>query len=49
LGLGLFLVIYFMPPWKDAVDPTGKAFQLTREGKAAIALFLTAGMPITLK
>jgi sodium-dependent dicarboxylate transporter 2/3/5 len=44
LGLGLFLVIYFMPPWKDAVDPTGKAFTLTREGKAAIALFLMAGI-----
>ncbi len=44
LGIGLFLVIYFMPPWADAVDPTGKAFQLTREGKAAIALFLMAGI-----
>jgi solute carrier family 13 (sodium-dependent dicarboxylate transporter), member 2/3/5 len=44
LGLGLFLVIYFMPPWKDAVDPTGQAFQLSREGKAAIALFLMAGI-----
>lgn len=43
LGLGLFLLIYFLPPWKDAVDPTGKAFQLTREGKAAIGLFLMAG------
>ncbi|SPD75839.1 Transmembrane transport protein-like protein [uncultured Desulfobacterium sp.] len=44
LGLSLFLVIYFLPPWKDAVDPTGKAFQLTREGKASIALFLMAGI-----
>jgi sodium-dependent dicarboxylate transporter 2/3/5 len=44
LGLSLFLIIYFMPPWKEAVDPTGKAFQLTREGKAAIALFLMAGI-----
>jgi sodium-dependent dicarboxylate transporter 2/3/5 len=44
LGIGLFLVIYFMPPWADAVDPTGKAFQLTRQGKAAIALFLMAGI-----
>ncbi len=44
LGLGLFLLIYYMPPWKDAVDPTGKAFQLTREGKASIALFLLAGV-----
>ena len=44
LGLGLFLVIYYMPPWKEAVDPTGQAFQLSREGKAAIALFLMAGI-----
>jgi sodium-dependent dicarboxylate transporter 2/3/5 len=44
LGLGLFLGIYFMPPWADAVDPTGKAFPLSREGKAAIALFLMAGI-----
>jgi len=43
LGLALFLGIYFAPPWGEAVDPTGKAFQLTREGKGAIALFLMAG------
>ncbi len=44
LGFGLFLFIYYMPAWKDAVDPTGKAFPLTREGKASIALFLMAGI-----
>ena len=44
LGLGLFLFIYFMPPWKDAVDPTGKAFPLSQAGKGAIALFLLAGI-----
>jgi solute carrier family 13 (sodium-dependent dicarboxylate transporter), member 2/3/5 len=43
LGLGLFLFIYYMPPWKDAVDPTGKAFALSQQGKGAIALFLLAG------
>jgi solute carrier family 13 (sodium-dependent dicarboxylate transporter), member 2/3/5 len=43
LGLGLFLFIYYMPPWKDAIDPTGKAFPLSQEGKGAIALFLLAG------
>jgi solute carrier family 13 (sodium-dependent dicarboxylate transporter), member 2/3/5 len=43
IGLGLFLFIYYMPPWKDAVDPTGKAFPLSQEGKGAIALFLLAG------
>lgn len=44
LGLGLFLFVYFMPPWKDALDPTGKAFALSKEGKGAIALFLLAGI-----
>ncbi len=44
LGLGVFLFVYFMPQWKDAVDPTGKAFSLTKEGKGAIALFLLAGI-----
>lgn len=44
LGLALFLGIYYMPSWPDAVDPTGKAFHLSREGKAAIALFLLAGI-----
>ncbi len=44
LGLGLFLFIYFMPQWKDAVDPAGKAFPLSKEGKGAIALFAMAGV-----
>ncbi|MDP2167459.1 MAG: SLC13 family permease [Thermodesulfovibrionales bacterium] len=44
LGLSLFLVIYYMPPWKEALDPTGKAFSLSKEGKGAIALFLLAGI-----
>ena len=40
LGLALFFAVYFAPPWPDAVDPAGKHFVLSREGKAAIALFL---------
>lgn len=44
LGLGLFLFVYFMPPWGDAVDPAGKAFPLSKEGKGAIALFIMAGI-----
>ncbi|MDO9289206.1 MAG: SLC13 family permease [Thermodesulfovibrionales bacterium] len=44
LGLGLFLWIYYMPSWSPAVDPTGKEFALSREGKGAIALFLLAGI-----
>lgn len=42
-GVGLFLVVYFSPPWPDAVDPLGKHFPLTREGKGALAVFLLAG------
>ncbi|KAF0144854.1 MAG: solute carrier family 13 (sodium-dependent dicarboxylate transporter) member 2/3/5 [Nitrospirae bacterium] len=44
LGLGIFVWIYFMPAWSDAVDPSGKAFPLSREGKGAIALFILAGI-----
>ncbi len=43
LGLSLFIFIYYMPPWRDAIDPTGKVFPLSKEGKGAIALFLLAG------
>ena len=43
LGLGLFFYIYFSPPWNDAIDPLGKAFPLSKEGKASIALFMLAG------
>ncbi len=44
MGLAIFLLIYFLPPWQDAVDPSGKAFALTRQGKASIGLFLMAGI-----
>lgn len=43
-GLALFLLVYFAPPWRDAVDPSGKHFALSAEGKAAIGLFLMAGV-----
>lgn len=39
-GFALFLIVYFSPSWPMAVDPLGKEFVLTREGKAAIGLFL---------
>jgi sodium-dependent dicarboxylate transporter 2/3/5 len=42
LGLGMFCAVYCSPSWNDAVDPQGKNFVLTREGKAAIGLFLLA-------
>jgi sodium-dependent dicarboxylate transporter 2/3/5 len=43
-GLGLFLAIYFSPDWPIAVDPGGRAFVLSTEGKAAIGLFLMASV-----
>ncbi|RJP17505.1 MAG: SLC13/DASS family transporter [Candidatus Abyssobacteria bacterium SURF_5] len=39
-GISLFVLVYASPPWPDAVDPIGKHFELSREGKAAIGLFL---------
>jgi di/tricarboxylate transporter len=44
LGITLFSIVYLSPAWPDAVDPKGKEFILTREGKAAIGLFLLAAV-----
>ena len=44
IGLVLFAVIYFSPAWPDAVDPTGKMFALSREGKGALAIALLAAI-----
>jgi len=43
IGIILFLVIYFAPPWPDAVDPVGKHFILSNAGKGALAVFALAG------
>ncbi|MFN2267765.1 MAG: SLC13/DASS family transporter, partial [Desulfonatronovibrio sp.] len=43
-GLIVFVVVYYSPPWPDAVDPMGQAFSLSPQGKAAVALFLMAGI-----
>ncbi|MDQ1330305.1 MAG: solute carrier family 13 (sodium-dependent dicarboxylate transporter), er 2/3/5 [Thermodesulfobacteriota bacterium] len=43
IGIALFLIVYYSPPWADAVDPSGKHFPLTREAKGALAVFLLAG------
>jgi solute carrier family 13 (sodium-dependent dicarboxylate transporter), member 2/3/5 len=43
LGILLFLVVYASPPWPDAVDPMGTHFELSREAKGALAVFLLAG------
>jgi len=42
IGVLLFAVVYYSPPWPDAIDPLGKGFELTREGKGAMAVFLLA-------
>jgi sodium-dependent dicarboxylate transporter 2/3/5 len=44
LGIVLFAVVYYSPLWPDAVDPMGKHFELTKEAKGAIAVFLLAGI-----
>jgi solute carrier family 13 (sodium-dependent dicarboxylate transporter), member 2/3/5 len=42
VGLTLFTIVFLSPAWPDAVDPNGKTFELSHEGKAAVALFLLA-------
>ncbi len=43
IGIVLFLVIYYSPPWADAIDPMGKHFVLSKAGKGALAVFALAG------
>ncbi|MBN2141517.1 MAG: SLC13/DASS family transporter [Desulfovibrionaceae bacterium] len=43
LGVSLFAIVYYAPPWPDAIDPMGSHFVLTREAKGALAVFLLAG------
>jgi sodium-dependent dicarboxylate transporter 2/3/5 len=43
LGIVLFFVVYYSPPWPDAVDPMGEHFVLSKEAKGALAVFLLAG------
>lgn len=42
LGIGLFSIIYWSPPWPDAIDPLGANFVLSTEAKGAIAIFALA-------
>ena len=44
LGLLIFAVVYYSPPWSDALDPAGKPFVLSREGKGALAIALLAAI-----
>ncbi len=43
IGISLFAIVNFSPAWPDAVDPTGKHFVLSAQGKGALAIFLLAG------
>ena len=43
LGLFLFCIIYWAPPFPDAVDPLGTSFSLSPQAKGAIAIFMLAG------
>jgi len=44
LGIALFLGFYLSPALPDAVDPAGRTAALSHEGKAAIGLFMLAGV-----
>ncbi|MFO7726788.1 MAG: SLC13 family permease [Desulfonatronovibrio sp.] len=44
MGFAVFLVVYYSPPWPDALDPMGESFSLSPQGKAAVGLFLMAGI-----
>jgi sodium-dependent dicarboxylate transporter 2/3/5 len=44
LGLAVFFLFYFMETLPDAVDPMGKVFKISWEGKLALGLFLMAGI-----
>jgi sodium-dependent dicarboxylate transporter 2/3/5 len=43
LGVSFFAAVYLSPAWPDAIDPAGKHFVLSPQGKAALAVFLLAG------
>lgn len=45
LGISLFTIVYYCPPWADAVNPiNGEHIVLSKEGKGALAVFLLAGV-----
>ena len=41
-GIGLFIFVYYCPPWPDAIDPMGEHFVLSTQAKGALAVFLLA-------
>ncbi len=44
LGIGLFLGVYFSPPWQAAIDPLGVSFELSQQAKGALAVFCLAAV-----
>jgi len=44
LGIGIFFAFFYAPEFAPAVDPEGKAFALSQQGKAAIGLFFLASI-----
>ena len=42
IGIILFVVVYYAPPWPDAIDPSGAHFPLPQAAKGALAVFLLA-------
>ncbi|MHC4128884.1 MAG: SLC13 family permease, partial [Planctomycetota bacterium] len=42
VGVALFCILYFSPPFAGLTDPKGNFIALTHEGKAALGLFLLA-------
>ncbi len=44
LGLAIFLAFTLAPSLPDNIDPTGRVVPLTHQGKAALGLFLLAGI-----
>ncbi|PIE63475.1 MAG: transporter, partial [Desulfobacterales bacterium] len=44
LGIGLFLVVYYSPPWSAAIDPLGVEFELSQQAKGALAVFCLAAV-----
>jgi len=44
LGLAVFLAVVMAPTLPDATDPAGRVIELSHDGKAALGLFLLAGI-----
>ncbi len=43
-GIALFLIVYYMPSWADAVDPMGKSFELSKAAKGGLGILILAAI-----